>query len=83
MAIVAGLKTYPQTTSWTDEGLLVHKNINLGMAVSLGEDGFDRPLSSKTRIIYLCWQWQEQSTTRRHARSKNYNLMMSKAAHSH
>ena len=45
MAIVAGLKAYPQTnSSWTDEGLLVHKNVNLGMAVSLGEDGLIVPV---------------------------------------
>lgn len=45
MAIVAGLKAYPQTnSSWTDEGLLVHKNINLGMAVSLGEEGLIVPV---------------------------------------
>jgi 2-oxoglutarate dehydrogenase E2 component (dihydrolipoamide succinyltransferase) len=45
MAIVAGLKAYPQTnSSWTDEGLLIHKNINLGMAVSLGEDGLIVPV---------------------------------------
>ena len=45
MAIVAGLKAYPQTnSSWTDEGLLVHKNINLGMATSLGEDGLIVPV---------------------------------------
>ncbi len=45
MAIVAGLKAFPQTNaSWTDEGLLVHKNINLGMAVSLGEDGLIVPV---------------------------------------
>ncbi len=45
MAIVAGLKAYPQTnSSWTDEGLLVHKNINIGMAVSLGEEGLIVPV---------------------------------------
>ncbi len=45
LAIVAGLKAYPQTnSSWTDEGLLVHKSINLGMAVSLGEDGLIVPV---------------------------------------
>ncbi len=44
-AIVAGLKAFPQTnSSWTDEGLLVHKNINLGMAVSLGEEGLIVPV---------------------------------------
>ncbi|MBP6208283.1 MAG: 2-oxo acid dehydrogenase subunit E2 [Anaerolineales bacterium] len=45
MAIVAGLKAYPQTnSSWSDEGLLIHKNINLGMATSLGEDGLIVPV---------------------------------------
>lgn len=44
-AIVAGLKAFPNTnSSWTDEGLLVHKNINLGMAASLGEDGLIVPV---------------------------------------
>jgi 2-oxoglutarate dehydrogenase E2 component (dihydrolipoamide succinyltransferase) len=44
-AIVAGLKAYPiVNSSWSDEGVLVHKNINLGMAVSLGEDGLIVPV---------------------------------------
>jgi 2-oxoglutarate dehydrogenase E2 component (dihydrolipoamide succinyltransferase) len=45
MAIVAGLKTYPNVnSSWTDEGTLVHKEINLGMATSLGEEGLIVPV---------------------------------------
>ena len=45
MAIVAGLKAFPTVNaSWTDEGLLVHKNINIGMATSLGEDGLIVPV---------------------------------------
>jgi 2-oxoglutarate dehydrogenase E2 component (dihydrolipoamide succinyltransferase) len=44
-AIVAGLKHYPiVNSSWSDEGILVRKNINLGMAVSLGEDGLIVPV---------------------------------------
>jgi 2-oxoglutarate dehydrogenase E2 component (dihydrolipoamide succinyltransferase) len=44
-AIVAGLKAYPNVnSSWSDEGLLVHKAINLGMATSLGEDGLIVPV---------------------------------------
>lgn len=44
-AIVAGLKTYPNVnSSWTEEGILVHKNINLGMATSLGEEGLIVPV---------------------------------------
>lgn len=54
MAIVAGLKAYPQTNaSWTDEGLLVHRNINLGMAVSLGEDGLIVPVIKKAEDLSL------------------------------
>ena len=45
MAIVAGLKAFPTVNaSWTDEGLLVHKDINIGMATSLGEDGLIVPV---------------------------------------
>lgn len=45
MAIVAGLKNYPLVnSSWTDEGVLVHKAVNLGMATSLGEEGLIVPV---------------------------------------
>jgi 2-oxoglutarate dehydrogenase E2 component (dihydrolipoamide succinyltransferase) len=45
MAIVAGLKAFPNTnSSWTDEGLLIHKAVNIGMATSLGEDGLIVPV---------------------------------------
>jgi 2-oxoglutarate dehydrogenase E2 component (dihydrolipoamide succinyltransferase) len=44
-AIVAGLKAYPiVNSSWSDEGVLLHKNINIGMAVSLGEEGLIVPV---------------------------------------
>ncbi|MGE5641383.1 MAG: dihydrolipoamide acetyltransferase family protein, partial [Byssovorax cruenta] len=45
MAIVAGLKQYPKVnSSWTDEGILVHRDINIGMATSLGEEGLIVPV---------------------------------------
>jgi pyruvate/2-oxoglutarate dehydrogenase complex dihydrolipoamide acyltransferase (E2) component len=45
MAIVAGLKAYPTVnSSWTDEGVLVHKAVNIGMATSLGEEGLIVPV---------------------------------------
>jgi len=45
MAIVAGLKAYPiANSSWSDEGVLIHKAVNLGMATSLGEDGLIVPV---------------------------------------
>jgi 2-oxoisovalerate dehydrogenase E2 component (dihydrolipoyl transacylase) len=44
-AIIAGLKAYPLTnSSWSDEGILVHKAVNVGMATSLGEDGLIVPV---------------------------------------
>lgn len=44
-AIVVGLKAYPNVnSSWTDEGLLIHPTINIGMATSLGEDGLIVPV---------------------------------------
>lgn len=45
MAVIAGLKAYPKVnSSWTDEGVLLHKDINLGMATSLGEEGLIVPV---------------------------------------
>lgn len=44
-AIVAGLKAHPLVnSSWSDEGVIIHKNINLGMATSLGEEGLIVPV---------------------------------------
>ena len=44
-AIVAGLKAYPVVnSSWTDEGILIHKDVNIGMATSLGEEGLIVPV---------------------------------------
>lgn len=45
LAIVAGLKANPNVNaSWTEAGILVHKDINLGMATALGEDGLIVPV---------------------------------------
>ena len=44
-ATVAALKAYPQVnSSWSEEGLLVHAQINIGMATSLGEEGLIVPV---------------------------------------
>ncbi len=44
-AIAAGIKAFPMTnSSWTDEGVLVHKAVNIGMATSLGEEGLIVPV---------------------------------------
>jgi 2-oxoisovalerate dehydrogenase E2 component (dihydrolipoyl transacylase) len=71
MAIVAGLKAYPQTnSSWTDEGLLVHKNINLGMAVSLGEDGLIVPVIKKAEDLSLLAMARSVNDLANRARTK-------------
>jgi 2-oxoglutarate dehydrogenase E2 component (dihydrolipoamide succinyltransferase) len=44
-ATVQALKQVPQVNSaWTDQGILVHDQVNLGMAVSLGERGLIVPV---------------------------------------
>jgi 2-oxoisovalerate dehydrogenase E2 component (dihydrolipoyl transacylase) len=44
-AIAAGLKAYPMTnSSWSDEGIVVHNSVNIGMATSLGEEGLIVPV---------------------------------------
>jgi pyruvate/2-oxoglutarate dehydrogenase complex dihydrolipoamide acyltransferase (E2) component len=44
-AMVEALKAYPLVnSSWTDEGIRVHSDIHIGMAVSLGEDGLIVPV---------------------------------------
>lgn len=54
LAIVAGLKNYPAVnSSWTDEGVLVHKAVNLGMATSLGEDGLIVPVIKEADNLSL------------------------------
>jgi len=45
VAIVAGLKAYPiANSSWTEDGVLIHKALNIGMATSLGEEGLIVPV---------------------------------------
>ncbi len=42
---VAALKAFPQVnSSWSDEGLILHGDIHLGIAVSLGEEGLIVPV---------------------------------------
>ncbi|GAB4531733.1 MAG: 2-oxoglutarate dehydrogenase, E2 component, dihydrolipoamide succinyltransferase [Anaerolineales bacterium] len=44
-AVAAALKAYPNVnSSWRDDGLLLHPEVNIGMATSLGEDGLIVPV---------------------------------------
>lgn len=44
-ALAAGLKAHPlANSSWSEEGLLLHTAVNIGMATSLGEEGLIVPV---------------------------------------
>jgi 2-oxoglutarate dehydrogenase E2 component (dihydrolipoamide succinyltransferase) len=71
MAIVAGLKNYPiVNSSWSDEGLLVHKAVNIGMATSLGEDGLIVPVIKGADNLSLLAMARSVNDLANRARSK-------------
>ena len=73
-AIVAGLKAYPNVnSSWTDEGLLVHSDINIGMATSLGEDGLIVPVIKGADGLSLLGMARAVNDFANRARSKKLN----------
>jgi 2-oxoisovalerate dehydrogenase E2 component (dihydrolipoyl transacylase) len=54
MGIVAALKAYPHVnSSWTEEGILIHKAVNIGMATSLGEEGLIVPVIKNAENLSL------------------------------
>ena len=70
-AIVAGLKSFPMTnSSWTDEGVLVHKAINIGMATSLGEEGLIVPVIKNADNLSLLAMARSVNDLANRARSK-------------
>ena len=53
-AIAAGLKAQPLVnSSWTEQGILLHSEINIGMATSLGEDGLIVPVLRRVDELSL------------------------------
>ncbi len=71
MAIVTGLKAYPMTnSSWTDEGILVHKAVNIGMATSLGEEGLIVPVIKNADDLSLLAMARAVNDLASRARSK-------------
>lgn len=71
MAIVAGLKAYPNVnSSWTDEGILVHKALNIGMATSLGEEGLIVPVIKNADNLSLLAMARTVNDLANRARSK-------------
>ena len=70
-AIVAGLKAYPHVnSSWTDEGILIHKDVNIGMATSLGEDGLIVPVIKGADNLSLLAMARTVNDLANRARSK-------------
>ncbi len=54
MAAIAALKQYPLVnSSWSDNGLVLHRPINLGIAVSLGEEGLIVPVIKNADALNL------------------------------
>jgi 2-oxoisovalerate dehydrogenase E2 component (dihydrolipoyl transacylase) len=71
MAIVAGLRAYPNVnSSWTDEGVLIHKAINIGMATSLGEEGLIVPVIKGADNLSLLAMARTVNDLANRARSK-------------
>lgn len=53
-AIAAALKTFPiVNSSWIDEGILIHRQINIGMAVALADEGLIVPVIKKADELSL------------------------------
>src|SRR5450759_3270126 len=53
-AIASALKTFPLVnSSWTEEGILVHPEVNVGMATSLGEEGLIVPVLRRVDELSL------------------------------
>lgn len=53
-AAVAALKASPMVnSSWTDQGILMHRQINIGMAVSLGDEGLIVPVIKNADSLSL------------------------------
>ncbi len=71
MAIVAGLKAYPNVnSSWTEEGILVHRAVNIGMATSLGEEGLIVPVIKNADNLSLLAMARAINDLANRARSK-------------
>ncbi len=70
-AITSALKTNPKVnSSWTDDGLLIHPEINIGMAVSLGEEGLIVPVIKNADTLSLLGIARQVNDLAERARTK-------------
>lgn len=73
-AVVAGLKTNPGVnSSWTEDGLVLHAAINIGMATSLGEEGLIVPVIKNADNLSLLGMARAVNELANRARSKKLN----------
>ncbi|MFN2280243.1 MAG: dihydrolipoamide acetyltransferase family protein [Anaerolineales bacterium] len=70
-AIIEALKAYPLVnSSWSDEGIILHEEINVGMAVSLGDEGLIVPVIKQANDLSLFEVSQAVNDLAERARSK-------------
>ena len=73
-AMAEALKKNPRVNaSWTDEGLLMHRDINIGMAVALGEAGLIVPVIKQVQNLSL--QGIAQSVNDLSTRARNKEMI--------
>ena len=71
LATAAALKAYPiVNSSWSDDGILLHKEINIGMAVSLDADGLIVPVIRSADQLSLFQASQAVNDLAARARNK-------------
>jgi 2-oxoglutarate dehydrogenase E2 component (dihydrolipoamide succinyltransferase) len=71
-AAVEALKTYPiVNSSWTDQGIQIHPDINIGMATDLGEEGLIVPVIKQADHRSLLGIAREVNDLAFRARSKD------------
>jgi 2-oxoglutarate dehydrogenase E2 component (dihydrolipoamide succinyltransferase) len=70
-ACVAALKAFPiVNSSWTDQGILIHRQINIGLATSLGKDGLIVPIIKNADSYSLIGLARAINDLARRARTK-------------
>jgi len=70
-AITAALKANSKVnSSWTEDGLLIHPEINIGMAVSLGEEGLIVPVIKNADTLSLLGIARQVNDLAERARTK-------------
>lgn len=70
-AIISGLKAHPiVNSSWTDQGIRIHRQINIGMATALGEGGLIVPVIKDADTLSLRGLARAVNDLAQRARSK-------------